>query len=278
MSVDTAIEAIDVSHKNIPHPKSAFLCKIRASTLGPFAVYRAASGLEIRSCCRQRRTGDARTGEVIGATAYAPVDEGNRSVHMPLSYDLNAPQVTPAACAAAPGGTCKGTASNETPRRFLTLAAGGSVQILVTMTSSSTMTSPAFSCSGLPSYASCQVATSTVSSNGQSATSTVTLSIANQLSSLQEPGNLHLAMAMACLSATGFGLFGLVMFTGNRRQRAGLVLVAVIVVCVVSLAGCAGLVSSTTPPPVRFSFLVTGTAHENGTTATNSATVSITVN
>jgi len=159
-----------------------------------------------------------------------------------------------------------------------TLAAGGSVQILVTMTSSSTMTSPAFSCSGLPSYASCQVATSTVSSNGQSATSTVTLSIANQLSSLQEPGNLHLAMAMACLSATGFGLFGLVMFTGNRRQRAGLVLVAVIVVCVVSLAGCAGLVSSTTPPPVRFSFLVTGTAHENGTTATNSATVSITVN
>jgi hypothetical protein len=51
---------------------------------------------------------------------------GNRSVHIPLSYDLNAPQVTPAACAAAPGGTCKGTASNETPRRFLTLTAGGS--------------------------------------------------------------------------------------------------------------------------------------------------------
>jgi len=157
-----------------------------------------------------------------------------------------------------------------------TLSRGGSVQISVTMTSSSTMTSPAFSCSGLPAYASCQVATSSMSSNGQSATSTVTLSIANQLSSLQEPGNLHLVMAG--LSATGFGLFGLVMFTGNRRQRAGLVLVAVVVVCVVSLAGCAGLVSSTTPPTVRFSFLVTGTAHENGTTATNSATVSITVN
>ena len=50
---------------------------------------------------------------------------GNRSVHIPLSRALNAPQVTPAACAGAPGGRCQGTAANETPRRFLTLAAGG---------------------------------------------------------------------------------------------------------------------------------------------------------
>jgi hypothetical protein len=49
---------------------------------------------------------------------------GNRSVHLPLSYDFNAPQVTPAACAAAPGSKCQGTAANETPRRFLTLTAG----------------------------------------------------------------------------------------------------------------------------------------------------------
>ena len=50
---------------------------------------------------------------------------GNRSVHVPLSYDLNAPQVTAAACAAAPGGTCQAKADNETARRFLTLTAGG---------------------------------------------------------------------------------------------------------------------------------------------------------
>ncbi|HTF27003.1 MAG TPA: carboxypeptidase-like regulatory domain-containing protein [Candidatus Limnocylindria bacterium] len=50
---------------------------------------------------------------------------GNRSVHVPLSYDFNSPQVTPAACSAAPGGTCQGSAANETPRRFLTLTAGG---------------------------------------------------------------------------------------------------------------------------------------------------------
>src|SRR6266480_3967937 len=50
---------------------------------------------------------------------------GNRSVHVPLSYDFNSPQATPAACSAAPGGTCQGSAANETPRRFLTLTAGG---------------------------------------------------------------------------------------------------------------------------------------------------------
>ena len=51
---------------------------------------------------------------------------GNRSVHVPLSYDLNAPQVTAGACAAAPGGTCKiNDAANANARRFLTLAAGG---------------------------------------------------------------------------------------------------------------------------------------------------------
>src|SRR5205807_5975420 len=47
------------------------------------------------------------------------------SVHIPLSYDFNAPQVTAAACAAAPGCTCTKDAGNEAARRFLTLAAGG---------------------------------------------------------------------------------------------------------------------------------------------------------
>ncbi|HTD24650.1 MAG TPA: TonB-dependent receptor [Terriglobales bacterium] len=46
---------------------------------------------------------------------------GSRSLHVPLSYDFNAPQVTPAACAAV--GTC--TAGNENARRYLTLLAGG---------------------------------------------------------------------------------------------------------------------------------------------------------
>jgi len=46
---------------------------------------------------------------------------GNKSLHVPLSYDLNAPQVTAAACAAA-GGTC--TTANENARRLLTLLAG----------------------------------------------------------------------------------------------------------------------------------------------------------
>jgi hypothetical protein len=46
---------------------------------------------------------------------------GSRSLHVPLSYDFNAPQVTPSACAAV--GGC--TAGNEGARRLLTLLAGG---------------------------------------------------------------------------------------------------------------------------------------------------------
>src|SRR6185437_1404990 len=46
---------------------------------------------------------------------------GNKSLHVPLSYDLNAPQITAAGCAAV-GGCTKG---NEPNRRFLTLLAGG---------------------------------------------------------------------------------------------------------------------------------------------------------
>src|SRR5215831_9095652 len=46
---------------------------------------------------------------------------GSRSLHVPLSYDFNAPQVTPSACAAV--GGC--TTGNEGARRLLTLLAGG---------------------------------------------------------------------------------------------------------------------------------------------------------
>ena len=63
--------------------------------------------------------------QFFGDSAFSLSYLGNRSVHVPLSYDFNAPQVTAAACAAAPGGTCQGSAANETPRRFLTLTAGG---------------------------------------------------------------------------------------------------------------------------------------------------------
>ena len=47
---------------------------------------------------------------------------GSKSLHVPLSYDFNAPQITPSACAAVAGGC---TAGNEGARRFLTLLAGG---------------------------------------------------------------------------------------------------------------------------------------------------------
>jgi hypothetical protein len=46
---------------------------------------------------------------------------GSKSLHVPLSSDFNAPQVTASACAAV--GGC--TAGNENARRFLTLLAGG---------------------------------------------------------------------------------------------------------------------------------------------------------
>jgi len=49
---------------------------------------------------------------------------GNRSLHVPLSYDYNAPQITPSACAAV--GGCTNASANETARRYLTLLAGGS--------------------------------------------------------------------------------------------------------------------------------------------------------
>lgn len=45
---------------------------------------------------------------------------GSKSLHVPLSYDFNAPQITPSACAAV--GGC--TTSNEGTRRYLTLLAG----------------------------------------------------------------------------------------------------------------------------------------------------------
>ncbi len=63
--------------------------------------------------------------QFFGNWAFSLSYLGNRSVHIPLSYDFNAPQVTAAACVAAPGGTCQGNAANETSRRFLTLIAGG---------------------------------------------------------------------------------------------------------------------------------------------------------
>ena len=63
--------------------------------------------------------------QIFGNWAFSLSYLGNRSVHIPLSYDFNAPQVTAAACVAAPGGTCQGNAANETSRRFLTLIAGG---------------------------------------------------------------------------------------------------------------------------------------------------------
>jgi hypothetical protein len=46
---------------------------------------------------------------------------GSKTLHVPLSLDFNAPQVTASACAAV--GGC--TAGNENARRFLTLLAGG---------------------------------------------------------------------------------------------------------------------------------------------------------
>jgi hypothetical protein len=46
---------------------------------------------------------------------------GSKSLHVPLSYDFNAPQVTPSACAAV--GSC--ASGNEGARRLLTLLAGG---------------------------------------------------------------------------------------------------------------------------------------------------------
>jgi hypothetical protein len=48
---------------------------------------------------------------------------GSKSLHVPLSFDFNAPQITPSACAAVGGCTTK--APNESARRFLTLLAGG---------------------------------------------------------------------------------------------------------------------------------------------------------
>jgi len=63
--------------------------------------------------------------QFFGNWAFSLSYLGNRSVHIPLSYDFNAPQVTAAACAAAPGGTCTKDAGNEAARRFLTLTAGG---------------------------------------------------------------------------------------------------------------------------------------------------------
>ncbi len=52
----------------------------------------------------------------VAAVSYL----GSRTVHVPLSYDFNAPQITPAACAAV--GGC--TAANLNARRLLTLLAG----------------------------------------------------------------------------------------------------------------------------------------------------------
>jgi len=49
---------------------------------------------------------------------------GSKSLHVPLSYDFNSPQITPSACAAVAGG-CTTAGANETARRFLTLLGGG---------------------------------------------------------------------------------------------------------------------------------------------------------
>jgi hypothetical protein len=46
---------------------------------------------------------------------------GSKTLHVPLTYDFNSPQITPAACAAV--GGC--TTGNESARRFLTQLAGG---------------------------------------------------------------------------------------------------------------------------------------------------------
>jgi hypothetical protein len=160
-----------------------------------------------------------------------------------------------------------------------TLNAGGSVALNVTATGSGTISSPTFSCAGLPSYATCQWSSPTMS--GQTVSTVLTLAVSSQVSAVQDRGTSQIAMTW--FGTTGFGLFGLVFVSGKRRRKAGLLLVAVALFCLAGLQGCAGLVkvpngSTGSATPTAFTFTVTGSVKVNGTTATNSTTVGITVN
>jgi hypothetical protein len=154
-----------------------------------------------------------------------------------------------------------------------TLSKGQSAQLTVTATGSSTISSPSFSCTGLPSYATCQFGTASVAGNGQIATSTLTLSVANQIASSSQPQNTQHAL-MASLAMFSLVLFGLGLAV-ERRRKTSLLLAGIVMLFVTTLGGCSALV---TTPNSTFSFSVAGTVHENGTTATNSASVSVTMN
>jgi hypothetical protein len=162
-----------------------------------------------------------------------------------------------------------------------TIAAGQSAQFTVSMVGSSSLTSSAFRCAGLPSYATCTFSTPSTSANGSTATSTLTVTIASEVPALQHKRGKRFTAAL--IGASGLGLFGWV-FTGvgDRRRRAGTLLVAAVMFFVI-LGACASTTPSKSteggnPDTANFALSVNGTTQESGTTVSNTATINITVN
>jgi hypothetical protein len=150
----------------------------------------------------------------------------------------------------------------------LTISAGGSAKATVTITPQNGFSAPVtFSCSELPSGATCTFAPATVTPAGGAATTTLSISTsvpsaafdssAQPKVRLLVPGGTHFAVGLCCLAW--------------RKRRSALLTV---ILGLLLLPGCGGGGSSSNQPPTMATVTVTATSG----TLQNTATISLLLN
>jgi hypothetical protein len=221
-----------------------------------------------------------------GATIYYTTD-GSDPTNSPTAAPYTAPIVIAAnttvlkAIAGAAGSIYSAVASSTytvlppqagftvaaTPSS-LTISAGGSAKATVTITPQNGFSAPVtFSCSGLPSGATCNFAPATVTPAGGAATTTLSISTsvpsaafdpsAQPKARLLFPGGTPFAVGLCCLAW--------------RKRRSALLTV---ILGLLLLPGCGGGGSSSNQPPTMATVTVTATSG----TLQNTATISLLLN
>ncbi len=154
----------------------------------------------------------------------------------------------------------------------LTVTAGQSVQTTVSVTPQNGFdTAVSFTCSGLPTGASCSFSPATVTPNGTAA-ATTTLTVTTSATTAAVRPNSNPLFPGATLAAA-LCLLG----WKKRRKVQLLILLAVSVIGLSLFTGCGGGGSSSTPPPVTATVTVTGTSGSGASQVQHTATFRLTV-
>jgi subtilase family serine protease len=166
------------------------------------------------------------------------------------------------------------------------VTAGSSASYTVTVTPNGVYTGQiSFSCSFSPSSsATCSASPATLTPNGSSATTTLTVSGATAASGI---AHSQLSAPMAALWMPT-GISGILLLGGRKRSKANplraLGLISAMLMLALTTFGCGG--SSSTPPPTQtqspqtytITITATGTASGNSSAVTATQSVSLTVN